>query len=80
MYLVGLEEAEQLGLDVGRHVGNFIEEERAALGGADHAGERGLGAGERPLAVAEQLTFEHVAGNGGAVEGQNGLAGAARGL
>ena len=33
MDLVGLEEAEQLGLDVRRHVGNFIEEERAALGG-----------------------------------------------
>ena len=64
MDLVGLEEAQQLRLEVEADVADFVEEERAAGGGADDAGERGVGAGERALAVAEQLALEHVARHG----------------
>ena len=62
------EEAEQLGLEVEADVADLVEEEGAARGGADDAGERDLRAGERALAVAEQLALEHVARDRGAVE------------
>ena len=42
-------------------------------------GEGGVGAGEGALAVAEQLALEHVARDGGAVEGQERPVGAVRG-
>ena len=64
-----LDEAQQLGLEVEADVANLVEEERAAVGAADDAGEGGVGAGEGALAVAEQLALEHVAGDRGAVEG-----------
>ena len=76
---MGLEEAQQLGLDVEVDVGDLVEEERAAGRGADDAGERRVGAGERALAVAEQLAFEHVARHGGAVEREERAVGAVGG-
>ena len=74
-----LEEAEQLGLEVEADVADLVEEERAAVGGADDAGERVVGAGEGALAMAEELALEHVARDGGAVEGDEGPVGAAGG-
>ena len=68
MDLLLLDEAEQLGLDVEADVADLVEKERAAVGGADDAGERGVGAGEGALAVAEQLALEHVARHRRAVE------------
>ena len=59
-------------------VGDLVEEQRAAGRGPDDARERRVGAGEGPLAVAEQLAFEHVARHGGAVERQERPAGAIR--
>ena len=47
---------------------DLVEEQRAVLGGADEAGVVAVGAGERAAAVAEQLAFEHLARDGGAVE------------
>ncbi len=78
MDLVGLEEAQQLGLHVERHVGNLVEKERAAGRSSDDAGERGVGAGERATAVAEQLALDHVAGHRGAVERDDRPVGAIR--
>ena len=74
--LVGLEEAEELGLQLGADLGDLVEEEGAAGGGADDALEGVVGAGERPLAVAEQLALEHLARHGGAVERDERLGGA----
>ena len=57
----GLEEAEELGLQVEAELADLVEEQRAAARGADHAGVVAVGAGERAAAVAEQLAFEHLA-------------------
>src|SRR5262249_24084168 len=77
--LVGLEEAEQLRLEVGADLGDLVEEHGAAGGGADDAVERAVGAGEGALAVAEELALEHLARDRGAVEGDEGPAAAAGG-
>ena len=68
-----------LGWSVEPDVANLVEEQGAAVGAADDAGERGVGAGEGALAVAEQLALEHVARNRGAVEGDERAVGAVRG-
>ena len=74
-----LDEAQQLGLEVEPDVADLVEEQGAAVGAADDARERCLGAGERALAVAEQLALEHVARHRGAVEGHERAVGAVRG-
>ena len=63
-----LEKPEQLGLDGRVEVGDFVHEQGAALGGANHAGERVDRAGERAAAVAEELAFDEVFGQRGAIE------------
>ena len=72
-----LEEAQQLGLHVERQVADFVEEQRAAGGGADQAGLIGHRAGERSAAMAEQLAVGELARGGRAVVGQE-RGGAAR--
>ena len=76
--LAGFEEAEQFGLEVEAELADFVEEEGAFAGGADQAELIAVGAGEGAAAVAEQLAFEQVAGDGGAVEGDERLLGAVR--
>ena len=71
--LAGLEEAEQLGLQVDVELADLVEEERAVLGGADEAGVIAFGAGEGAAAVAEQLALEQLVGDRGAVEGDKRL-------
>src|SRR5205814_7638246 len=58
-----LQDAQQPGLRLGRHVADLVEKQRAALGllKASHI-SRG-GAGESTLFVAEQLAFDQLAGN-----------------
>ena len=63
-----LEEAQQLGLEVEAELADLVEEQRALARGADDAGVVAVGAGEGAAAVAEQLAFEHLARDGGAVE------------
>ena len=72
----GLEEAEKLGLEVEAEFADFVEEEGAVAGGADEAEVVAVGAGEGAAAVAEELAFEQVARNGGAVERDERLLGA----
>ena len=79
MDFVVVEEAQQLGLDVEAEVADLVEEQRAAGGGADDAGERDVGAGEGAAAVAEQLALEHVARHRAAVERLERAVGAVRG-
>ena len=71
--LAGFEEAEQLGLEVEAELADFVEEQGAVAGGADQAGVVAVGAGEGAAAVAEELAFEQVARDGGAVERDEGL-------
>ena len=75
---MGLEEAEEFGLELRADLGDLVEEERPAGGGADDPVEGLVGAGERPLAIAEQLALEHLARDRRAVEGDERLRGAAR--
>ena len=50
-----------------RKIGDFVQEQRAAVGGLEEAVAVGLGAGERALAVAEELALHQVFGNRTAV-------------
>ena len=64
-----LQDAQQLDLHLHRHVADFVEEQRAALGKLEAPDPRGERAGEGALLVAEQLAFEQVRRNGAAVDG-----------
>ena len=72
------EEAEQLRLELDGELADFVEEQRAAAGGADDAGVIAVGAGEGAAAVAEELALHHLARHGGAVEGDERFVGAMR--
>ena len=63
-----LQHAQQLGLPHRRHVGDFVEEQRAAVGELDAPGLGAGGAGEGALLVAEHLRLEQRVGQRGAVE------------
>jgi hypothetical protein len=52
-----LEHAQELGLQSQRHLGDLVEEERAAVGQLEAPGARCNGTGESPLFVAEELTL-----------------------
>ena len=60
--LTGLEHTQQLRLEVERHVGDFVQEQRAAVGELEAADAVALGVGERALDVPEQLALEHALG------------------
>jgi hypothetical protein len=55
-----LEEAQQLALQADVELAELVEEERSALGQLDQARLAGLGVGERPPLVAEQLALQQV--------------------
>ncbi len=63
-----LEHAQEAGLQLRRHLGDFIEEQGAARGFLDHAGEIVHRAGKGALHVAEKLGLDHVLREGGAVQ------------
>src|SRR4029077_8134254 len=71
-----LEESQQLRLEVEAEFSDFVEEEGAFTGGADQAELVAVGAGEGAAAVAEELAFQQIARDGGAIEGDEGLGGA----
>ena len=57
-----LQEAQQLGLQLGRHLADLVEEQRAALGLLDQPGAWPLGAVRvRAARVAEQLALDQLA-------------------
>ena len=70
--------AQQLGLQALRDVGDFVQEERAAVGHFEAAHAVGLGVGERALDVAEQLAFEDALGEAAGVDGDQRARGAQR--
>ena len=63
-----LQHAQQLGLQRQRHLGDFVEQQRAALRLLELAGVRIDRAGEGAALVTEQHGFEHVLGDGRAVD------------
>ena len=63
-----LQRAEQLGLERERDLGDLVEQQGAAVGGAEQALAVRAGAGEGALAVAEQDRLEHRLGERGAID------------
>src|SRR5213079_3622399 len=63
-----LEDAQDLGLELERHVADLVEEQRAAVGELELAFLLLGRAGERALLVAEQLALEQTLRDGGAVD------------
>ena len=64
----GLEHAQQLDLQVERHLGDLVQKERAAAGSLEEADVLAVGAGEAPLLVAEDLAFDQVRRDRAAVD------------
>jgi hypothetical protein len=67
-----LDAAQDLRLERQRHVPDFVEEQRAAVGLCEAPLAVAGGARERASGVAEQLAFEELFGDGGAVDGHEG--------
>ena len=70
------EDAEEFGLGGGGHVADFVEEEGAVLGEFEAAGAAFDGTGEGAFFVAEEFAFDERFRHGGAIEGDEGAAGA----
>ena len=63
-----LQHAQQLHLQLGRRGVDFVEEDRAGVGGFEAAGAVVDGAGERAADVAEQFAFEQALAERAAVD------------
>jgi len=63
-----LEHAQHLGLDLQAHVAHLVQEEGALVRLLELAALVLGGAGERAFAITEQLAFDEVVGDGGAVD------------
>ena len=63
-----LQRAQHLGLRLQAHVGDLVEEDRAAVGGLEAAAPIADRAGEGALHVAEQLALDQLFGDRGAVD------------
>ena len=68
-----LNQAQQLHLQFHGQFADFVEEQRAAIGGLHLAALGRKGSGERALGVAEEFRFHQVLGNGAAVDGDKRL-------
>lgn len=66
---VRLERAQQLDLQLGRHLGDLVEKQRAAARGLEHADMLGNRAGETAFLVTEQMRFRNVVRNRAAIDG-----------
>ena len=69
----GLQHAQNFRLRGGRHVADFVEENRAFVALLEFADALVGRAGERAFFVAEQFAFEQLFGNGGAIDGEERL-------
>ena len=63
-----LDHAQQLGLQLDLHLGDFVEQQRAAIGDLEASFAAAIGAGKRAALVAEQLALHQILGNRGAVD------------
>ena len=73
-----LQDAQDLGLGIHAHGGDFVEEERAAVGDFEEAFLGGDGRSEGALDVAEERGLEQLGGHGAGVDGHEGLVAARR--
>jgi len=69
--------AQQLDLQVQRHLGDFVQEQRAARGAFEEALVLAVGAGEAALLVAEDLALDQVRRDRAAVHAEERLGAAA---
>ena len=76
--LVVLKHLQQLGLELVVHIADFIEKDGALVGHLEHARLALESAGKRAALVAEQLALHKFGGQRGAIELEEGLAGARR--
>jgi hypothetical protein len=67
-HLAVVERAQQLGLDLERHLAELVQEERAAVCGFDQTFTSGRRSGEGAAFVPEELALEQRLGEGGAVD------------
>jgi hypothetical protein len=67
-----LNRSQQFALRLGRHLGNFVEEQRATLGCPQEAQVVRIGTTERALPVSKQLALDQIFWNCGTVEGNEG--------
>src|ERR1043166_1921612 len=72
------EEAQELDLNLRRHLADLVQEKRRAVGGFDQSALGGGRAGEGPALVAEELRLEERFGERRAVDGDDGRVGARR--
>src|SRR5262249_38625577 len=70
--LLLLEDAEELWLEVDRELADLVEEQRAAVGRLERADASGVCAGEGAFLVTEELAFQEVAWDCGAVHDDEG--------
>ena len=75
-HLVVFQDAQQPGLELVIHVADLIEKQGSQVGLFEQAGFVGAGIGEGAANVAEQLAFDEVGGDGGAVDLDEGSVGA----
>lgn len=68
-----LDDAKEFGLEGGVEFADFVEEECAAAGAFEDAVAAGDGSGEGAAFVSEQFAFDQGRGEGGAVDGEEGL-------
>ncbi len=68
-----LQHAQNFRLRRGRHVADFVEENRAVVALLEFADALVRRAGERAAFVAEQFAFQKLFGNGGAIDGEERL-------
>ena len=61
--------AQQFGLKRQGHFGDLVEQQGAAVRGAEETFGSGIGSGERALLVAEQHRLQHGFGHVGAIDG-----------
>ncbi len=78
--LAVLQYAQQAGLQVRRHVADFIQKQRAAVGLLEAALALGSSAGKRAALVAEELGLQQILGDGCGVDGDEGFLRTRRGL
>ena len=71
-----LQHPQQLGLQGQRHVADFVQKQGPAIGRVEQPFPVLVGAGEGPLAVAEQFAFQQLLGQRAAVLSNKGLAAA----
>ena len=64
----GLDEAQQLALQIQLHLADFIEEQGSAIGARSGTGPITQGAGEGPFDVTKDLALNQIPRNGGTVE------------